>query len=188
MTHCPLGDGTEYFQAGQAQDGRVGRGPHPGDLCSLLEGVGGRGGAGGTGNTLRVGQTIAYSLWFSLAGEIGPWAVGQAWALIITKVGPCSLAQDMLAEASSPFPWALACGVDGFKSRNRTRWHSWPSPWFSQRHPSPCLHPHQAGWLLASCSLCLRWKEDGRGWTLLRGAGGLSVCVRSFLSSQPIVQ
>lgn len=47
VTHCPLGDGTEYFQAGQAQDGRVGRGPHPGDLCSLLEGVGGRGGAGG---------------------------------------------------------------------------------------------------------------------------------------------
>lgn len=47
VTHCPLGDGTEFFQAGQAQDGRVGRGPHPGDLCSLLEGVGERGGAGG---------------------------------------------------------------------------------------------------------------------------------------------
>lgn len=47
VTHCPLGDGTEFFQAGQAQDGRVGRGPHPGDLCSSLEGVGKRGGAGG---------------------------------------------------------------------------------------------------------------------------------------------
>lgn len=84
VTHCPLGDGTEFFQTGQAQDGRVGRGPHPGDLCSPLEGVGERGGAGGTGNTLRVEQTIAYSPWSSLAGEIGSWAVGQAWARIIT--------------------------------------------------------------------------------------------------------
>lgn len=47
VTHCPLGDETGYFQAVQAWDGRVGRGPHPGDLCSLLEGVGERGGAGG---------------------------------------------------------------------------------------------------------------------------------------------
>lgn len=45
-------------------------------------------GLGGTGNTLRVEQTIAYSPWSSLAGEIGPWAVGQAWARIITITAP----------------------------------------------------------------------------------------------------
>lgn len=129
-----------------------------------LRGVGERGGAGGTGNTLRVEQTIAYSPWSSLAGEIGPWAVGQAWARIITITAPPrppdrppatpAWPQDeqVCSRLLLPHPpcGLLPRGLTG----SGPELSSTPGTAPSSASDTPVLvpHPHQACWLLASCS------------------------------------
>lgn len=99
---------------------------------------------------------------------------GQAWAHhhhppTLALPGP-KMSKCQKASSSSPSLWAVAQGID--RVRDRTQRTPGTAPGSANDTPVPVPHPHQACWLLASCSA--GQAGDGRkmvrGWTLLHGA------------------